>query len=714
MQHHAISDPSKIMNLRRKRLNEVRQQEKIMSEQRCNIYRQKLLRLKCEKSYAKAQQHRNNLSTQICQINYEWSESLTQISESHVNAKLSSKQTASQDRENKKSRSGLETLAKEREKEALFILQKKNFEKLKIDAEQQQVTDLKRQFILIDRENAKASAESKKYNEAIANIPVVQVPPILTLQNSTQQSALKVQHRGQIPVAIKIIKHGQRDIDKSSVSSQIDEEIKKTIHRLWTKVMNELQMTKKIRDRDSIAKKLLHRNNSASLLEQGLELLQNEDRIIERLAVPRNIKVISTDTGENKALLTEFENTFNISKEPSNITLNEFSLLLSQNVKNNTRKSINKNIQKPKSPKNKNVVWNFSDVSENNSNTVKPINDNLVMTTENTIPQQSNFPSEDNDQTTLISEIQNNGIPWKLSSKIYSNDNGSSQESSTSENIGKREIVSPTLASTDKDVMVQSLLSSLGIANEDISKSSSASNSYHSSYELRVNENLSRNTSSRNEILDSKDVVNEIINDLNLNVKDIRNKSTTVTHYMREMAQYLPSEDNDIHSSSRPPESQQRIDDTNRDSISEFRFKNEDFYSTSPSSSYRKDLSPRLQSDIPLTEQSIESFLGPTILYPKNEETYNNAERQHQSSYKESSVDSIQHLNPKSRLEFALTEQSLESFIKVRPLEYENNPLDSNFDDNINESDISFNSIISDNSIRKQHDKDVQGRIIFR
>ena len=279
-------------DLKRIRLLQVREQERQISAMRNEMYRNKLQQCKLRKENIKKENKHTIITEQLEDLTTEWQRALVSNGESHVSAIIQSKETKQNDKIVQIKMRNASLKAETRSNNALIKIHQVADE---LELENKKKLDLqtyKQEFKTIDRENARAAAESRYALLQQMAIPPPPVPPIITSQERTMQAAVAVHMRGPKTVHARITRHGPSEVDNTVVKSDAKVELENTHRRLWTRLMSELKQSKQVKIREEAAKKKVSQASGSDLLLQGLQYLRGEDRAVERLAIPRNVKSV--------------------------------------------------------------------------------------------------------------------------------------------------------------------------------------------------------------------------------------------------------------------------------------------------------------------------------------------------------------------------------------------------------------------------------------
>eukprot|EP00596_Hydrurales_sp_CCMP1899_P003507 CAMPEP_0119035552 /NCGR_PEP_ID=MMETSP1177-20130426/2615_1 /TAXON_ID=2985 /ORGANISM="Ochromonas sp, Strain CCMP1899" /LENGTH=858 /DNA_ID=CAMNT_0006993965 /DNA_START=124 /DNA_END=2700 /DNA_ORIENTATION=+ len=286
---------------RRLRLQQVRQQEKLISSSRCNAYRKLIDDRKNIKKTSLKEKLISQRKNQHDNLALAWQKALVDTGNAH--------RTAAQVTETKEVFNDEEwRLEKQREiasiqrgRDAAVLRNNKNRLQEQEDADRLEIGTLRKATIASDREDARATAEAKvaKIDQQIFLKKLLALQTCDSRRSSnvvklTRQSALKIQDRGSVVAGTNIVRHGKQYNDESLIVNYSDDAERSALKKQWTTVMKEMLHRKIIGSRAFFARKTIAMKQQAGRLEAELLILSLADKAVCRASKARNVASVKT------------------------------------------------------------------------------------------------------------------------------------------------------------------------------------------------------------------------------------------------------------------------------------------------------------------------------------------------------------------------------------------------------------------------------------
>ena len=287
---------------RLQRLQEVRQQEKLLSSDRCSAYRKVIeLRTQTKTEFIKSmlisekKNHQNRLIL-------EWQGSLVDTGYGHrtaleVNSRNSVRISTADTRNHERL-----LIAANRGREAMIERNSEIERQQKITAKLMERGSFRTTAIASDREDARAAAETKIAEHARKAMLMKQkTDKSSNVINMTRQNAVRIQDRGPVAKDINVIRHGKSEVDEVSSISCARVEERNALAKRWGVVMKEMRHRNIITSRALIARQTMRSINQGEAFENELSLLMLADKSLCRIGKARNVASVRAAADRVKA-----------------------------------------------------------------------------------------------------------------------------------------------------------------------------------------------------------------------------------------------------------------------------------------------------------------------------------------------------------------------------------------------------------------------------
>ena len=185
-----------------------------------------------------------------------------------------------------------------------------------------------------DREDARAAAEAKSAEHSRNTTWKAHKAHVSAhsnrssnVANMTQQSAVRIQDRGFVAKDTNIIRYGKVGIHETSSTNCARAEARNALVKQWGMVMKEMRHRNAITTRALIAHKTLRSTNQMEVFRSELSLLTLADKSLCRSAKSRNVASVIAASDKKEVVPTaaraferEFLSTFNICNSESDNT----------------------------------------------------------------------------------------------------------------------------------------------------------------------------------------------------------------------------------------------------------------------------------------------------------------------------------------------------------------------------------------------------------
>jgi hypothetical protein len=295
--------------LRIDRLNEVRRQERLISNIRCSYFKKtaethRTIRKNIiEHQNAAKDKRMENL------LHKKYHQALLHTGDAHraaTNLTSDIKQNKSLEAKKKKND---EILAKDRSKIAAKVMheEKALLERTKIIAAEKLI--FRNEQSLLDRESAHATHESNLFKlklrnaqiEAERNVPKAKVQIV----HNAEQSSISIQDRMRVPVQARVIRHGLPSHDTSAVQNRALDAKYETTKRNMNLVMQELINKFIVKKRNAAAKKHVEKDETVTKVEKSFEILKSIDVMGNRSSRIKSAesltRIIESNNSKSKA-----------------------------------------------------------------------------------------------------------------------------------------------------------------------------------------------------------------------------------------------------------------------------------------------------------------------------------------------------------------------------------------------------------------------------
>jgi len=314
-----------LLEVRKRRLLLVREQDKQFSLSQNAIFRQVIENNKAKRKAARKEEKIKSLVDRMNKLDSDYQDGLLKSGEAHQQALHSAYELKARQERIKLESQKKDIYKKIRNTEAIKIAQEIQSRKVQEAERNQRLLQVRQQSLAEDRENVRAVADLRRTVRAVPQeslgraVQSVSSPIQITSSSATNFDPSRAEQ--QQMVQARIIKHGPVSQDKSAIASTVAIEAASTLNRSWGRVMTELVGVVRGRERHTVAMQTLRRTNTISQVEKGLQYLQAEDRLPpERLALPRSMRAIQPSTPRDNNLSTS-------SRAPANL-VDEFERLL--------------------------------------------------------------------------------------------------------------------------------------------------------------------------------------------------------------------------------------------------------------------------------------------------------------------------------------------------------------------------------------------------
>ena len=319
---------------RLQRLHEVRQQEKLLSSDRCNAYRKVIELRKQTKTdlikstlISKKRVHQNRLIQ-------EWQGSLVDTGYGHRTASEITSRNSVRISTVEARNAERMLIAAHRGREAMFERNSELERQQKITAKLMERGSFRTTAIASDREDARAVAETKiaeltrkaglKEQNAHSRPKSSKSSNVI---NMTRQSAVRIQDRGPVVKDINVMRHGKSEDDEASLLSCAEIEERNALSRQWSIVMKEMRHRNVITTRALIARQTMRSIIQGEAFKNELSLLMLADKSPCRSTKTRNVASVraaadcaETTSNAVRAFEREFLSTSVLCTSPSNCT----------------------------------------------------------------------------------------------------------------------------------------------------------------------------------------------------------------------------------------------------------------------------------------------------------------------------------------------------------------------------------------------------------
>lgn len=297
-----------LIEVRKRRLLMVREQEKKLNLAQNLVYRQVIEDNKAKRKAIRKQEKIKILMDRMNKFDDDYQDGLLNTGLAHQQAILSTNELKARQARIKLDAMRNESSMKSRNIEAIKVAQEIQTQKHEVQEVErnQKLIEVRKQLLTEDRENARATAESRKSQAVLTTRAPINYPAQPVPIHALDQPREYV-------VQARIIKHGPAGIDQSAIASTVATEAISARNRSWSRVMADLVGVVRGRERHLAALKTLRRTNAANQIEQGLQYLQAEDRTPERMILPRSVRAIQPSISQAPSisaptsLMDEFE-----------------------------------------------------------------------------------------------------------------------------------------------------------------------------------------------------------------------------------------------------------------------------------------------------------------------------------------------------------------------------------------------------------------------
>lgn len=299
--------------MRLKRLQEVREQERLISMERCMQYREKIDSHKLAKREAEVAAKKQELLKSHNALVYTWQKSLSDAGSAQREAKENSIDTVNRLRNMQRAEREKKAKSVLREREALQEIKVVKVQKEVVQAEKAQRNSIRRELIASDREDAKAKAEVRKATleakrrAAEAKAAETDEPEIVD-QPLADKGTVSQQQKSAVVVQARVVRETTR-ADKFVVSNKAAVEENLVVKRMFKRCIDELRNKNKAMLRARAARKSTTVVQNVEFLEAEFATILGLDRSPNRQYRVKNASSIPA-TDEGPAIVQTFEKVF--------------------------------------------------------------------------------------------------------------------------------------------------------------------------------------------------------------------------------------------------------------------------------------------------------------------------------------------------------------------------------------------------------------------
>lgn len=290
--------------MRLKRLQEVREQERRISLDKCQQYRGRINEHKRGKQEAVKEGKRKILMQAHDDLVYTWQQSVVDNGSAQRDAKENWVETVNRINDRYSQAAEKVAMSLQRQRQALELIEATKLEKERTDADRVRRILIRRELIASDREDAKAACEARKAKDEAAERQAM-----LVLQSQGAHVHDKpVADKGSV-VQARVMKHGAIKADVSVISNRASVEENVVVKRLFKRCIDELRNKNKALARARVARKSTAVVQNVEFLEAELGLLLAYDRSPQRTFRIKNVSSVPPNE-EGPVIVQFFEKVF--------------------------------------------------------------------------------------------------------------------------------------------------------------------------------------------------------------------------------------------------------------------------------------------------------------------------------------------------------------------------------------------------------------------
>ena len=255
------------------RLREVREQERLLSAQKCVQYRDKLNDHKLVKRDNAVAAKKKSMEQAHNALLYSWQKSLVDSGNAQREARESARETVVRLRDGKSGAVEKRAKSMERQRSALEQIEAVKENKLVEAAERAKRILIRHELIISDREDAKAKAEARKARQeaeerrALSSLNANGEPEVVE-QPVADRGSVAAQQKPVVVVQARVVRETTRS-DMKAVSNRAVEEENVVVKRLFKRCVDELRNKTKALARARMARK-------TTTVVQNVEFLETE------------------------------------------------------------------------------------------------------------------------------------------------------------------------------------------------------------------------------------------------------------------------------------------------------------------------------------------------------------------------------------------------------------------------------------------------------
>lgn len=291
--------------MRLKRLQEVREQEKRISMEKCQQYRGRMKEHKRGKREAAKDGKRRTLLQAHDDLVCSWQQSVVDNGSAQRDAKENWVKTVTRINDSSSQAAEKVSASLQRQRQALEYIEASRLDKERTDGERARRMLIRRELIASDREDAKAACEARKAKDEAAERQAVLVLQSRGVQMLDQPDAAD---KGSV-VQARVMKHGATKADVSIISNKASVEENVVVKRLFKRCIDELRNKNMALARARVARKSTAVVQSVEFLETELGLLLAYDRSPQRTYRIKNVSSVPSNE-EGPAIVQSFEKVF--------------------------------------------------------------------------------------------------------------------------------------------------------------------------------------------------------------------------------------------------------------------------------------------------------------------------------------------------------------------------------------------------------------------